>query len=108
MMLNDHQKVIRGEYAPKRYSFRLINKEGNIIYVEVNFRRLKENNEVVGILAVLRDVTEKIRLEKGLLELSIGLIEFDPEYDLTTIVKRADEAMYTAKKMGGNQIFIGE
>ena len=224
MMVNDHQKVIRGDYAPERYTFRLINKEEKIIYVEGNFRRLKEKNEVVGVLAVLRDVTEKIRLEKELLELSItdgltglhnqrhfyneldkemerakrqhitlslllfdlddfkvfndihghlegdkvlrnvaqvvlksirrmdsayryggdeftvilpgatrveatqvaerirktfetepylqqiklsiGLVEFDPQYDLTHFVKYADEAMYTAKKMGGNQIFI--
>jgi diguanylate cyclase (GGDEF)-like protein/PAS domain S-box-containing protein len=224
MMVNDHQKVIRGDYAPERYTFRLINKEEKVIYVEGNFRRLKEKNVVMGILAVLRDVTEKIRLEKELLELSItdgltglhnqrhfyneldkemervkrqhtplslflfdlddfkvfndihghlegdkvlrsvaqvvlksirrmdsayryggdeftvilpgatqveasqvaerirktfentpylqqiklsiGLVEFDPEYDLTTFVKHADEAMYTAKKMGGDQIFI--
>ena len=224
MMVQDHQKVIRGDYAPERYTFRLINKEEKIIYVEGNFRRLKEKNEVVGVLAVLRDVTEKIRLEKELLELSItdgltglhnqrhfyneldkemerakrqhttlslllfdlddfkvfndihghlegdkvlrnvaqvvlksvrrmdsayryggdeftvilpgatrveatqvaerirktfettpylqqiklsiGLVEFDPQYDLTNFVKYADEAMYTAKKMGGNQIFI--
>jgi diguanylate cyclase (GGDEF)-like protein/PAS domain S-box-containing protein len=224
MMVNDHQKVIRGDYAPERYTFRLINKEEKVIYVEGNFRRLKEKNVVVGILAVLRDVTEKIRLEKELLELSItdgltglhnqrhfyneldkemervkrqhtplslflfdlddfkvfndihghlegdkvlrsvaqvvlksirrmdsayryggdeftvilpgashveasqvaerirktfettpylqqiklsiGLVEFDPQYDLTNFVKHADEAMYTAKKMGGNQIFI--
>jgi diguanylate cyclase (GGDEF)-like protein/PAS domain S-box-containing protein len=224
MMVNDHQKVIRGDYAPERYTFRLINKEEKVIYVEGNFRRLKEKNVVMGILAVLRDVTEKIRLEKELLELSItdgltglhnqrhfyneldkemervkrqhtplslllfdlddfkvfndihghlegdkvlrsvaqvvlksirrmdsayryggdeftvilpgatqveasqvaerirktfdntpylkqiklsiGLVEFDPQYDLTTFVKHADEAMYTAKKMGGDQIFI--
>ena len=224
MMVNDHQKVIRGDYVPERYTFRLINKEEKVIYVEGNFRRLKEKNEVVGVLAVLRDVTEKIRLEKELLELSItdgltglhnqrhfyneldkemerakrqnitlslllfdlddfkvfndihghlegdkvlrnvaqvvlksirrmdsayryggdeftvilpgatrveatqvaerirktfestpylqqiklsiGLVEFNPQYDLTNFVKYADEAMYTAKKMGGNQIFI--
>jgi diguanylate cyclase (GGDEF)-like protein/PAS domain S-box-containing protein len=224
LMINDHQKVIRGEYAPERYTFRLINREERVIYVEGNFRRLEEKNEVVGILGVLRDVTEKIKLEKELLELSItdgltglhnqrhffkeldkemeravrqrtplslllfdlddfkayndlkghlegdkvlksvapavlravrrvdsayryggdeftvilpgapkkeaaqvaerikksfktmpylqginlsiGLVEFDPQYDLTAFIQHADEAMYSAKKMGGNQIFI--
>ena len=71
MMINDYQKVMRGEYAPGRYTFRVINKEEKIIYVEGNFRRLKEKNEVVGVLGVLRDVTEKIKLERELLELSI-------------------------------------
>jgi len=224
LMINDHQKVIRGEYAPERYTFRLINREERVIYVEGNFRRLEEKNEVVGILGVLRDVTEKIKLEKELLELSItdgltglhnqrhffkeldkemeravrqrtplslllfdlddfkayndlkghlegdkvlksvgpavlravrrmdsayryggdeftvilpgapkkeaaqvaerikksfktipylqginlsiGLVEFDPQYDLTAFIQHADEAMYSAKKMGGNQIFV--
>lgn len=223
-MINDHQKAMRGEYAPERYTFRLINKEERVIYVEGNFRRLEEKNEVVGILGVLRDVTEKIKLEKELLELSItdgltglhnqrhffkeldkemeravrqrtplslllfdlddfkayndlnghlegdkvlksvaqavlrairrmdsayryggdeftvilpgagkeeaaqvaerikksfktmpylremnlsiGLVEFEPQYDLTAFIQHADEAMYSAKKMGGNQVFI--
>ena len=71
MMVNDYQKVMRGEYAPGRYTFRLINKEERIIYVEGNFLRLKEKNEVMGVLGVLRDVTEKIKMERELLELSI-------------------------------------
>jgi len=222
-MIHDHQKVVRGEYAPERYTFRVINKEERVIYVEGNFRRLEERNEVVGILGVLRDVTEKIKLERELLELSItdgltglhnqrhflkeldkeieravrqgtplslllfdlddfkayndlnghlegdkvlksvaqavlrairrmdsafryggdeftvilpgaskgeasqvaerirksfktmpylqeinlsiGLVEFKPQYDLTAFIQHADEAMYSAKKMGGNQIF---
>jgi diguanylate cyclase (GGDEF)-like protein/PAS domain S-box-containing protein len=224
-MLNDHQKVVPGEDTPERYTFRLIDKDKKVIYVEGNFRRLKEKKEVMGTLAVLRDVTEKIRLEKELLKLSItdgltglhnqrhfydeldremertrrqrsalslllfdlddfktfndihghlegdkvlksvaqavlksirrmdsayryggdeftvilpgagkaegtqvaerirktfekipslqsirlsiGLVEFDPQYDLTSLIRRADEAMYAAKKRGGNQIFIG-
>lgn len=223
VMTKDHQKVMRGEYAPERYTFRVINKEERVIYVEGNFRRLEEKNEVVGILGVLRDVTEKIKLERELLELSItdgltglynqrhffkeldkemeravrqgtplslllfdlddfkayndlnghlegdkvlksvaqavlrairrvdsafryggdeftvilpgaskeeasqvaerikksfktmpylqeinlsiGLVEFKPQYDLTAFIQHADEAMYSAKKMGGNQIF---
>jgi diguanylate cyclase (GGDEF)-like protein/PAS domain S-box-containing protein len=223
-MINDHQKVMRGEYAPERHTFRLINKEERVIYVEGNFRRLEEKHEVAGILGVLRDVTEKIKLERELLELSItdgltslhnqrhffkeldremerarrqrtnlslllfdlddfkayndlnghlegdkvlrsvadavlksirkmdsayryggdeftvvlpgagkeeavqvaerikksfktlpylqqidlsiGLVQFDPQYDLTAFIQHADEAMYSAKKLGGNQIFI--
>ena len=223
-MMNEHQKLMRGEHARERNTFRMINKEERVIYVEGNFRRLEERNEVVGLLAVLRDVTEKIKLEKELLELSItdgltglhnqrhffkeldremerakrqrtdlslllfdlddfkayndlnghlegdkvlksvadavlqsirrmdsayryggdeftvvlpgarkeeaaqvaerikksfktipylqqidlsiGLVQFDPQYDLTAFIQRADEAMYSAKKMGGNQIFI--
>jgi len=224
ILMNDFQKVIRGEFAPERYTFRVINKEEKVIFAEGNFRRLKEKNQVVAILGVLRDVTEKIKMEKELLELSItdgltglynrrhffneldretervkrqgtrlslllfdlddfkayndihghlegdkvlqhvgdavkksirrvdsayryggdeftvilpgagkeeavqvaerirsafrknptlqqtslsiGLVQFSTQFDLTAFIQRADEAMYTAKKQGGDQIYI--
>ena len=40
------------------------------------------------------------------INLSIGLVEFDPQYDLTAFIQHADEAMYSAKRMGGNRVFI--
>lgn len=68
--MKHQRKEVRGGY-PERYTFRIKNREGKIIYVEGNFRRLLEKSEVAGILGVLRDVTEKIKLERELLELSI-------------------------------------
>jgi diguanylate cyclase (GGDEF)-like protein/PAS domain S-box-containing protein len=223
-MIADHQKVMRGESAPEKYTFRLLHKDGKVIYVEGNFRRLMENNGIVGVLGAVRDVTDRIQLEKELLALSItdgltglynlrhfytemdkemerarrqgtslalllfdldafkvyndvhghlegdtvlkavaeavlrairkvdsayryggdeftvilpgagekegvrvaerikkslgkfpglqeislsmGLVAFDLQFDLTVFIKKADEAMYTAKKLGGNQIFV--
>jgi diguanylate cyclase (GGDEF)-like protein/PAS domain S-box-containing protein len=222
-MADDFDRVMAGEDAPERYKFRMVNKEGGIIYVEGNLRRAKDKDKIVGILGVLRDITEQVKLEKELLELSItdgltglynlrhfytemdkemersrrqkiplslllfdldgfkayndihghlegdqalkrvaeavrgairkmdsayryggdeftvilpgakkeqglrvaerirkavkklpemneitlsiGLVEFAPHLDLTAMIKRADEAMYAAKKMGGDQIF---
>ncbi len=97
MMINDYQKVMRGEYAPGKYTFRLINKEERIIHVEGNFRRLKEKNEVMGVLGVLRDVTEKIKLERELLELSItdGLTGL---YNQRHFYKELDREMERAKR----------
>jgi diguanylate cyclase (GGDEF)-like protein len=40
------------------------------------------------------------------IKLSIGLVEFNPQFDLTSFVKQADEAMYIAKKTGGDRIYI--
>jgi hypothetical protein len=37
---------------------------------------------------------------------SIGLVEFGPQCDLTNFVMRTDEAMYTAPKMGRNEIYL--
>jgi diguanylate cyclase (GGDEF)-like protein len=224
MMAEGHQKVMQGERAPERYTFRVIDKEGKTIYVEGSFRRLKDEGQIIGTLGVLRDVTEKIRLEQELrglsitddltglynqrhfyrelekemerskrqgtplclllfdldefkayndthghlegdkilselaqaaleairkidsayryggdeftvilpgageeegalvgerlrksceknpllqgITLSIGLVEFNPQQDLPNFIKCADDAMYSAKKMGGNRIFV--
>lgn len=225
-MADDFDRVMLGEEAPERYKFRMVNKEGQIIYVEGNLRRAKEKGRILGILGVLRDVTEQVQLEKELLELSItdgltdlynlrhfytemdkemerarrqkvplslllfdldgfkayndlhghlegdkvlknvseavrgairkmdsayryggdeftvilpgtrkdqgvrvaerirksvkkipdlpeialsiGLVEFAPHFDLTSFIKRADEAMYAAKKLGGDQTYLGK
>lgn len=61
----------QGKKAPERLSFRLINKAGKTIYVEGNFRRIKDREQVVGTLGAIRDITEKIRIEQELQKLSI-------------------------------------
>lgn len=42
------------------------------------------------------------------IRLSLGLVEFKPSYTLTTFMKKADEAMYRAKELGGNRIYVLE
>lgn len=56
-------------------------------------------------------IAERIRKsfnenEVGDVTLSIGLVEFNPGYDLDTFIKIADETMYSSKKSGGNRICI--
>ncbi len=41
------------------------------------------------------------------LTLSMGLVEHQPEMDIKEFISRADQAMYTAKRTGGNQVHIG-
>ncbi|MEW6613847.1 MAG: PAS domain S-box protein [Thermodesulfobacteriota bacterium] len=58
-------------------------------------------------------VAERIRTSfnnNGLVDVtfSIGLVEYRLEYDLETFVRHADNAMYTAKRLGGDRITIHE
>jgi diguanylate cyclase (GGDEF)-like protein/PAS domain S-box-containing protein len=58
-------------------------------------------------------IAERIResfnkSEVGDVTLSIGLVEYNPEYDLDTLIKIVDETMYLSKKSGGNRISIYE
>lgn len=48
---------------------------------------------------------EYSRREPGRIDtpLSIGVVEYRPPEDLSTFVKRADQAMYEAKRQGGNK-----
>lgn len=98
-MVADHQKVMRGESAPEKYTFRLLHKDGKVIYVEGNFRRLVEKDNIVGILGAVRDVTERIKLEKELLALSItdGLTGL---YNLRHFYAELDKEMERAKRQG--------
>jgi PleD family two-component response regulator len=40
--------------------------------------------------------------------LSIGVVEHRPKEDLSEFVKRADQAMYKAKKQGGNHSILAD
>ncbi len=54
-------------------------------------------------------IAERIRIsyerEKlGSTTLSLGLTEYKPHFDIETFVKETDEALYEAKRSGGNQV----
>ena len=64
-----------------------------------------EEEEGVLVAERIRKSCEELLFSQGI-SLSIGLVEFNPQYDLPTFIKHADEAMYRAKSMGGNQVFV--
>ena len=52
----------------KDFQFRLQNKQNQIINVECNAKCIKKENELVGYQMVIRDITERKRLEKELID----------------------------------------
>ena len=61
------------------------------------------------IVRLQRELTKRFFLndnEKILITFSAGVTELRPDDTQTTITKRADEAMYTAKKTGKNRVVM--
>ena len=59
------------------------------------------------LMRVQRELTKRIFLnknEKILITFSAGVTELLPDDNQTSVTKRADEAMYTAKKTGKNRV----
>lgn len=59
--------------------------------------------QALGIAERIRSTIEESGFER--ITVSIGLAEFNDQYDLEGFVKTADHAMYMAKNSGGNRIF---
>lgn len=59
--------------------------------------------QALGIAERIRSTIEESGFEK--ITVSIGLAEFNDQYDLEGFVKTADHAMYVAKNSGGNQVY---
>lgn len=59
--------------------------------------------QALGIAERIRSTIEESGFER--ITVSIGLAEFNDQYDLEGFVKTADHAMYMAKNSGGNRIY---
>ncbi|MFQ5975464.1 MAG: PAS domain S-box protein [Candidatus Hydrothermarchaeales archaeon] len=57
---------LRGGDVPRNYEYRAITKDGSTLYIETNATLVKRGDEVLGIQTILRDVTERKRVEEAL------------------------------------------
>jgi PAS domain S-box-containing protein len=62
MVLNRHQRRLMGEETPSPYSFRILNKAGEELWVQLNAVRIEWEGKP-GILCFLRDITQQKKLE---------------------------------------------
>jgi PAS domain S-box-containing protein len=63
-------KAMSKEVMPRSYEFRMLTKSREVLYVEVNTTPLKREEKVVGIQAIVRDITERRQAEQALHKLT--------------------------------------
>jgi len=64
--ISHFEKVITGQADSQRFEFRAIMKDGSIRYIDVNANAIRKEDEIIGIQAVIRDMTEKKILQDKL------------------------------------------
>lgn len=102
------------EYPPAVLEFR--KKDGGILYGEVSERPIIKNGEVVGLVGVARDVTERLQVESRLRQAAAvfentleAIMITDPDRRITAVNRAFVEITeYTeAEVLGRNADFIG-
>jgi PAS domain S-box-containing protein len=63
-----HRRWLAGEDVPSNYQFRIIRKTGEIMFIDFNGNVIKKEDEIIGIQAIARDITERKYAEKELEE----------------------------------------
>jgi len=62
----NNRRRIDGEFVERTYEFRAIHKSGKVFDFEGSFDLIRVSQEVVGIQGLIRDISEKKRIEKEL------------------------------------------
>ena len=65
---NGIERALRGQAS--RFEVRVSRHDGRILYLSVNLNPIREESDLVGLVGIARDVTEKRRLEDRVRELS--------------------------------------
>jgi diguanylate cyclase (GGDEF)-like protein/PAS domain S-box-containing protein len=63
-LMESFNRLVSGQIEPSE--FRIVDKDGRIIFVRTSSRPLYENGQVVGITALITDITERKQMEQKL------------------------------------------
>jgi PAS domain S-box-containing protein/putative nucleotidyltransferase with HDIG domain len=66
MVMKYHKERVAGNYAPARYEFRGVKKDGAVIFLEVAAVPVKDNNDIIGTQSYLWDISERKQFENKL------------------------------------------
>ena len=97
--------VIRETLRPQDTVARFGGEEFIILLPDASIEDAKK-----ALVRLQRELTKRIFLtdnEKVLITFSAGVTDYRTSDDQATVTKRADEAMYTAKKTGKNRVVCG-
>ncbi|MFA5065036.1 MAG: histidine kinase N-terminal 7TM domain-containing protein [Dehalococcoidia bacterium] len=67
-LIRSYNRLISGQMEP--YEFRILDKDGSVIYVRTSSQPIYQDGEIVGITALITDITESKKLEQKLLQLA--------------------------------------
>ncbi len=67
MVTDHHIRRLRGEKLPERYNFRIIHKNGSILWAELNAVLFQWNGRPA-VLCFMTDITKRKQIEDGLIE----------------------------------------
>ncbi len=68
LVADRHRRRLAGEDVPSNYQFRIIQKRGEVVFVDFNANVVKKEGKIIGIQAIARDITERKRAETELQE----------------------------------------
>ena len=69
------KRGLAGEEIPRNYEIRLVTKKGKTIYIENNISIIERKDRIVGVLAIVRDVTERKQAEEEKEKLQAQLLQ---------------------------------
>ena len=67
-LLDSFNRLVSGQLEP--WEFRVVDKDGRIIFVRTSSRPIYEDGQIVGITALMTDVTERKQMEQKLEEMA--------------------------------------
>ncbi len=65
---SNHLRRLKGEPIPRTYEVRLLKRNGEVLEVEGSFDSIYRGTEIIGIQAIVRDTTERKRMQESLME----------------------------------------
>jgi len=75
MVTENLRKRLSGEEVPRDYEFRGLTRAGETIYVDINSSIIESEGKIVGILGIIRDITERKQAAEEKEKIQVQLLQ---------------------------------